>query len=340
MVERRVREAIEAFKKGEMLIVMDDEDRENEGDLVYAGIFSSPQKVNFMATEARGLICASVTTEIAQKLELNPMVQNNDSNHHTAFTISIDAREASTGISAYERDLTISLMCNPHTKPSDFVRPGHIFPLIAKEGGVLVRTGHTEASIDLCKLSGLTPVAVICEIMKSDGSMARRGDRFLFEFAEKHNLKMLYVSDLVQYRLNSERLITQVSKEKTQICLKDCQKISFVDHLGHHYEVFAFEKKEGEEGSSPIVRFHHIQNDLLTLQDGYKSLIYTLELIQKEGGYFVCVSHKSNDESFGIGAQILKDLGVKDFRLLSSNKDLDYRALSGFGVNIIEVIDL
>lgn len=335
MVEKRVKEAIEAFKRGEMLIVMDDEDRENEGDLVYAGIFSSPQKINFMATEARGLICASITQEIAQKLKLDPMVQNNDSNHHTAFTISIDAREASTGISAHERNLTISLMCDPHAKPSDFVRPGHIFPLVAKDGGVLVRTGHTEASVDLCKLSGLIPIAVICEIMKSDGSMARRGDRFLFEFAEKHKLKILYVSDLVQYRLNSERLITQTRKENAQICLKNCEKISFVDHLGYEYEVFAFRGAQ-----NPLVRFHHIQNDLSTLQYGYKSVIFALDLIEKEGGYFICLSHKSSNESFGIGAQILKDLGVKNFRLLSSNKDLDYRALSGFGVNIVEVIDL
>lgn len=334
MVEKRVKEAIEAFKKGEMLIVMDDEDRENEGDLVYAGIFSTPQKVNFMATEARGLICVSITQEIATNLNLSPMVQDNDSNHHTAFTISIDAKEATTGISAYERDLTISLMCNPRSKPDDFVRPGHIFPLIAKEGGVLVRTGHTEASVDLCKLSGLAPVAVICEIMKNDGSMARRGDRFLFDFAQAHNLKTLYVSDLVQYRLNSEQLIRQTQQSISQIASKRCERFSYVDHLGFVYEVFAFGSSQ-----TPLVRFHHIQNDIDTLQEGYQSLMDALQLIQEEGGYLICLPHKSKDKSFGIGAQILKSLGIKNFKLLSSSRDLDYRALSGFSVNIIEVID-
>ena len=175
MYQTRMKDAIEAIKKGEMIIIMDDEDRENEGDLVMAGIFSTPEKINFMAQEARGLICVSITQELAHKLDLPPMVQRNDSNHETAFTISIDAKEAKTGISAYERDLTIRLMCDSNAKPSDFVRPGHIFPLIAKSGGTLVRTGHTEASVDICRLAGLAPISVICEIMKKDGTMAGRG---------------------------------------------------------------------------------------------------------------------------------------------------------------------
>lgn len=335
MVEERVKKAIDAFKRGEMIIVMDDEDRENEGDLVYAGIFSTPEKVNFMATEARGLICVSITQEIADQLDLTPMVHHNDSNHHTAFTVSIDAKGATTGISAYERDMTISLMCNPNSKPSDFVRPGHIFPLIAKEGGVLVRTGHTEASVDLCKLSGLAPVAVICEMMKSDGSMARRGDRFLFDFAQKHNLHILYVSDLVQYRLSSEKLILCTEEVETSFCDKPCKRFSFLDHLDRKYEVFAFGKKD-----IPLVRFHHIRQDIQTMQEDYKSFMHSLEMVEREGGFFICLSHKSEDKSFGIGAQILKHLGVCDFRLLSSKKDMDYCALSGFGVNIIETLCL
>ena len=188
---KRAQEAIDAIKNGEMIIVMDDEDRENEGDLVYAGIFSTAQKVNFMAQEARGLICVSVTKQIANELDLPPMVSKNSSNHETAFTVSIDAKAAKTGISAYERDMTINLMCHPNAKPDDFVRPGHIFPLIAKEGGVLERTGHTEASVDICKLAGLKPVSVICEIMKEDGQMPGRGDKFLLDFAKKHSLKIL-----------------------------------------------------------------------------------------------------------------------------------------------------
>ncbi|WP_027327391.1 bifunctional 3,4-dihydroxy-2-butanone 4-phosphate synthase/GTP cyclohydrolase II [Helicobacter pametensis] len=334
MVEQRVREAIEAFKRGEMLIVMDDEDRENEGDLVYAGIFSTPEKVNFMAREARGLICVSITQELASSLELNPMVSCNDSNHHTAFTVSIDAKEATTGISAYERDMTISLMCNPNSKPSDFVRPGHIFPLVAKEGGVLVRTGHTEASVDLCKLSGLAPVAVICEMMKSDGSMARRGDRFLFDFAQEYQLKILYVSDLVQYRLHFENLISCEHEEEVSLCLKPCKKYLFKDHLDRIYEVFAFEG----QGKLPYVRFHHIKQDIQMMQEDFASFMKVLNMIEEEGGFLVCLSEKSEDKSFGIGAQILKHLGVSDFKLLSSRRAIDYSALGGFGVNIVEVI--
>lgn len=333
MSQERMKEAIDAFKRGEMIIVMDDEDRENEGDLVFAGIFSTPEKINFMAQEARGLICVSITQDIADQLELTPMVGKNDSNHHTAFTVSIDAKEASTGISAYERDLTISLMCNPNSKPSDFVRPGHIFPLVAKEGGVLVRTGHTEASVDLCKIAGLMPVAVICEMMKADGSMARRGDKFLIDFAQKHNLKMLYVSDLVKYRLNSEQLVTLVSQTPANFCLKTCYKSSFVDHLGKLYEVFAF----GKIGV-PWVRFHHIQSDVETLQEDFKAFFKTIDLLEEYGGYLICLPNKSEEKSFGIGAQILKSLGVRDFKLLTCRVDGDYGALSGFGVNIVEMI--
>lgn len=333
----RVKEAIEAFKKGEMLIVMDDEDRENEGDLVYAGIFSTPEKVNFMATEARGLICVSITQEFATRLDLAPMVSHNDSNHHTAFTVSIDAKDATTGISAYERDMTISLMCDLNSKPNDFVRPGHIFPLVAKEGGVLVRTGHTEASVDLCKLSGLAPVAVICEMMKSDGSMARRGDRFIFDFAQKHNLKTLYVSDLVQYRLHHENLVSKVGEENATLCAVKTKKITFKDHLQRNYEVFAF---EGNGKNLPLVRFHHQKQDIELLGDlrSYEHFHKSLELISRDGGYLIVLPSKEEGEkTFGIGAQILKLLGTSEFNLLSSRKDQDYGALSGFGVRIAQV---
>ena len=196
-----------------------------------AGIFSTPEKINFMAQEARGLICVSITQELAHKLDLPPMVQRNDSNHETAFTISIDAKEAKTGISAYERDLTIRLMCDNNAKPSDFVRPGHIFPLIAKSGGTLVRTGHTEASVDICRLAGLAPISVICEIMKKDGTMAGRGDKFLLDFAKTYNLKILYVSDIIQYRLNFKNLVRKVSREKAVFMAQECEKITFLDHF-------------------------------------------------------------------------------------------------------------
>jgi len=168
---QRVKEAIEEIKKGNMVIMVDDEDRENEGDLVYAAAFSTPVHVNFMAKEARGLICVAITKETANRLELNPMVASNTSMHETAFTISVDARDAKTGISAYERDMTIKILANPISQPNELVKPGHIFPLIAKEGGTLVRTGHTEGSVDLCRLAGLSPSAVICEIIKDDGDV-------------------------------------------------------------------------------------------------------------------------------------------------------------------------
>lgn len=333
----RVQEAIEAFKNGEMLIVMDDEDRENEGDLVYAGIFSTPSKVNFLAQEARGLICVSITQELANRLELTPMVAHNDSAHHTAFTVSIDAKEASTGISAYERDMTISLMCDSSSKPSDFVRPGHIFPLIAKEGGVLVRTGHTEASVDLCRLAGLSPVAVICEIMKEDGSMARRGDKFLFEFAKKHNIKTLYVSDIVEYRLRYENLVRLQNRGEGSFCGVLCERSEFVDHLGYSHLVFGFKGRN----KTPNVRFHCMGGDIELLSDerGYEVLQKSLQKLESEGGYLVCLhpTHKGEQRSFGIGAQILKALGVSDFVLLGSSSEKEFAGLGGFGVNLCGV---
>ena len=191
----RVLRAIEDIKKGKMVIMVDDEDRENEGDLVYASVFSTPEHVNFMATKARGLICVAISKEIATRLELNPMVSSNTSMYETAFTVSVDATEAKTGISAAERDLTIKILANPISHKTDLVKPGHIFPLIAKDGGSLVRTGHTEGSVDLCRLSGLNESAVICEIIKDDGTMARRDDLDIFE--KEHDLNIVYISDIV-----------------------------------------------------------------------------------------------------------------------------------------------
>ena len=187
---KRVEIAINEIKKGRMVIMMDDEDRENEGDLVYAATFSTPQMVNFMAKEARGLICTPITKAIAKKLHLVPMVTNNISNHETAFTVSIDSASADTGISSAERNDCISKLANPLSSSDDFVRPGHIFPLIAKDGGVLVRTGHTEGSVDICKLAGLAPVGVICEIIKDDGTMARHDDLEIFA---KSTICQLYI---------------------------------------------------------------------------------------------------------------------------------------------------
>ena len=236
----RVKQAIEDIKLGKMVMMVDDEDRENEGDLVYASLFSTPQKVNFMATHAKGLICVAISDEIAKRLELNPMVAKNSSCHETAFTVSVDAREASTGISAHERDMTIKLLADYSSKPSDLVRPGHIFPLIAKDGGVLVRTGHTEGSVDLCKLAGVVQSAVICEVMKDDGTMARRGDLDLF--CKEHNINIVYISDIVEYRVANESLVHVVCEEQLQFMGAKARKVEFIDHLENVHVAYCFGK--------------------------------------------------------------------------------------------------
>ncbi len=352
MYHQRVKEAIESIKKGEMIIIMDDEDRENEGDLVFAGIFSTPQKINFMAQEARGLICVSITNDIAKKLDLPPMVQNNDSNHETAFTVSIDAKGARTGISAFERDMTIKLMCNSNAKPSDFVRPGHIFPLIAKEGGVLVRTGHTEASVDICKLAGVAPISVICEIMKKDGTMAKREDKFLLDFAKKNNLKILYVSDIIQYRLNYENLVHRISLEKVYFLGAECEKSVFSDHLERQHSVFKFFGNKLQDTnatnaiSSPLIKFHIIKKDLDLLEhnDTFDDFMRSIATLKQGGGYLIFLDNSISQgdmKSFGIGAQILRLLKIENFRLLSSrNSTNEYTALSGFSLKLLEKVEI
>ncbi len=337
---QRVQEAIEEIKKGNMVIMMDDEDRENEGDLVYAATFSTPQKVNFMAKEARGLICTPMTKEIAARLNLQPMVTNNDSAHETAFTVSIDAASAKTGISAAERDECIRLLASPLSRSDDFVRPGHIFPLIAKDGGVLVRTGHTEGSVDLCVLAGLAPVAVICEIIKDDGTMARRDDLEIFK--EKHNLKFVYISDIVEYRLANEKLVTQTNIEEQLFFGVKVEKITFKDHLNREHTVIKFYSANKREN----VRFHNIGSDLnlLTNEAKYKALMNSIDYLKRNGGLLIFldtkVISKEQAREFGIGAQILKSLGIEEINLLTTHKDTEFVGLSGFGLNVAKKIVL
>ena len=335
---QRVNEAIDAIKKGEMIIMMDDEDRENEGDLVCAAAFCTPEKVNFMISEARGLVCVSVSSEDAQRLALKPMVEENNSQHGTAFTVTIDAKACTTGISAFERDLTIRKMVESTSKPEDFVRPGHIFPLIAKEGGVLVRTGHTEGSVDLCKLAGIAPMAVICEITKKDGHMARRED--LLEFAKEHRLKILYVSDLVEYRMHHETLLTLKSQCTSEFLGKPAKRYVFIDHQQREHTLYGF----GNFLENPLVRYHVISDDLSLLENEkkYSILMRSIRRIQEEGGLIIFMDGKQNSalevRNLGIGAQILRFLGIVDFRLLSSEENREYIGLSGFGLNIKERI--
>ncbi|NPA30016.1 MAG: bifunctional 3,4-dihydroxy-2-butanone 4-phosphate synthase/GTP cyclohydrolase II [Epsilonproteobacteria bacterium] len=339
---KRVQRAIEEIKRGKMVVMIDDEDRENEGDLVYAATFSTPEHVNFMATEAKGLICVALSKEIADRLELEPMVRHNDSQHETAFTVSVDAREATTGISAYERDMTIKLLASPISTPNDFVRPGHIFPLIAKEGGVLVRTGHTEGSVDLCRLAGVAPSAVICEIMREDGQMARRDD--LEVFAKKHDLSIVYISDLVEYRLRNERLVRLEKEEEIAFFDTKVTKRIYKDHRGKEHYALVFYKLHETEN----VKFHNIGTDvdLFLNQSRYGQLIRSIEYLRKNGGVLVFLDADDTPlggetmKEYGIGAQILSDLGIRNIRLLVSSKGREFVGLGGFGLDIVEEVEV
>jgi 3,4-dihydroxy 2-butanone 4-phosphate synthase/GTP cyclohydrolase II len=205
-----IEEAIADFKKGKMIVVVDDQDRENEGDLIMAAEKATPEAVNFMATYGRGLICVPLTAERIKELNLPPMVADNTDKHETAFTVSVDAKGTTTGISAFERAMTIEKLIVPDAKPEDLTRPGHIFPLRAKEGGVLRRTGHTEAAVDLAKLAGLYPAGVLCEIMNDDGTMARIPQ--LLDFVREHNMKIITIASLIQYRMKKEKLVWRVAE--------------------------------------------------------------------------------------------------------------------------------
>ncbi len=331
----RVKKAIEEIQKGNIIIMIDDEDRENEGDLVYAGVFSTPEKVNFLASKGKGLICVSLTKDIAKKLDLNPMVPQNSESFSTAFTISVDAKECKTGISAYERDLTIKKLSSPTSKPDDFVRPGHIFPLIAKEGGVLVRTGHTEGSVDICKLAGVYPVAVICEIMNEDGTMARRKD--LAKFAKEHNLAVVYISDIVEYRLQFESLVNIEKKEKITLDGVEFEKYTFKDHLNQTHYALVNRAKEHTN-----VKFYKVTKNVDFLLDDEKMKEYkkVLEFIKYNTGAIIFIDSNSKDnKEFGIGAQILKKLGIKKLNLLSNHKS-EFNALKGFGIEINNYLEI
>lgn len=337
----RVLRAIEDIKKGKMVIMVDDEDRENEGDLVYASVFSTPEHVNFMATRARGLICVAISKEIATRLELNPMVSSNTSMHETAFTVSVDAANAKTGISASERDMAIKILANPISHKQDLVRPGHIFPLIAKDGGTLIRTGHTEGSVDLCRLSGLNESAVICEIIKDDGTMARRDD--LDIFAKENGLNIVYISDIVEYRLANEILVTKQDEEVMEFFGVKVKKYTFLDHNKISHTAIVFHSV----GSVSNVKVHNVVPDieLFLNQQKYNHLIDSIEYLKQNSGVLVFINKPSHEDDtslkeYGIGAQILKSLGVKQMNLLTSTKQKELIGLSGFGLEINEMIHL
>jgi 3,4-dihydroxy 2-butanone 4-phosphate synthase/GTP cyclohydrolase II len=332
---QRVKDAIEEIKKGNMVIMLDDEDRENEGDLVYAATFSDAAKVNFMATHAKGLICVSVTKDTANRLKLNPMVSSNTSSYETAFTVSVDCAKASTGISAQERDDTIRILANPVSSEVELVKPGHIFPLIAKDGGVLVRTGHTEGSVDLCKLAGIKEEAVICEIMKEDGTMARRDD--LDIFADKHNMVQVYISDLVEYRLAHESLVTVVSDEEINFFGSDVRKRVFEDHLSNRHTAIEF----SDLTSCENVKFHTVTADINLFLDDSKlsNMMDSIDYLQQNGGVLIFLDQnlEANNiaKDFGIGAQVLNKLNIKNINLLVSGSSMhSFVGIHGFGLTI------
>lgn len=331
---QRVEQAIEDMKQGKMVVMCDDEDRENEGDLVYPAIFSTPEKVNFMASNAKGLICVALSNDIAKRLKLLPMVSDNDSQHETAFTVSVDARLCTTGISAGERDMTIRILADRQSTSNELVRPGHIFPLIAKSGGALVRTGHTEGSTDLCRLSGLPESAVICEVMKEDGTMARRDD--LDIFCQKHELNMVYISDIVEYRMQHESLVREVAESTSSFLGTDAKKIDMVDHESNHHIVYAF----GEIKKESVVKFHNIMSDIDLFSDKVKfdGMLRAIEYLKNNDGVLVFLddenSPKKEVKEYGIGAQILKKLGIEKIQLLTASKGKEFIGLSGFGLDI------
>jgi len=284
-----VEEAIRDIKNGKMVIVADNEDRENEGDLVCASEKITPEIINFMIKEARGLICVSLTAERTKELRLEQMVHSNTEAQGTAFTVSVDAAAqfgVTTGISAHDRAKTIQVLVDPNSKPSDLRRPGHIFPLEAKAGGVLKRVGQTEASVDLARMAGLHPSGVICEIVNEDGTMARRDE--LVKFAEKHNIKFITVAQLIKYRLRNERFVERVIKAKLPTALGEFDIYGYVNKIdGTEHVALVKGNPEDFSSSTPLVRMHSecLTGDIFHSQrcDCGDQLNGALELIQKEG---------------------------------------------------------
>lgn len=370
----KIEDAIKDFKAGIPVIVADDEDRENEGDIIVSAQTVTPDKINFLASEAKGLICLAISSDIAKKLELEQMVEHNSESMKTAFTISIDAAEkfgVTTGISAFDRAKTVEVAIAPDAVPSDLRRPGHLFPCVAKDGGVLARTGHTEAVVDLAKICGHIPAGVMCEVMAPDGHMARRD--YLREFADKHNLKFITVADLIAYRLKSEQLVTCVAEADLPTKYGDFKIYGYKNHINGHEHV-ALVKDDGSD-KIPAVRVHsmcltgdvfyslkcdcnsQLHNALKYINNyGKGAVVYLTDhegrgiglcnkikayKLQQEGQDTIqaniSLGFKSDLRDYGTGAQIIRDLGYKEFNLITNNPK-KVIGLKGYGLKINDII--
>ncbi len=357
-VKAAAEDIIEEARKGRMFILVDDEDRENEGDLVIPAQWATPEAINFMAKHARGLICLALTRERVEQLGLKLMAQNNGTRHQTAFTVSIEAREGvTTGISAADRARTVSVAIDPSCGPQDIVTPGHVFPLVAKDGGTLERTGHTEAAVDLARLAGLTPAGVICEIMNDDGTMARRND--LISFAQRHNLKIGTIADLIAYRRRYDSIIKRISETKLDSiyggdfrCVVYINKVTMAQHV-------ALVKGDPAAPGPITVRMHAVNlfTDTLGQRSGGRggeieaSMRYIAEqgrgvivLIREPLTVVLAEQRRRAGEpiapagvelrDYGVGAQILIDLGVKEMILLTNSKK-SIVGIEGFGLKVV-----
>lgn len=364
-----IEEAIEDIRAGKMIVVVDDEDRENEGDLLMAAEMITPDAVNFMAKYGRGLICMPVTRERLSELGILSMVERNTDSHQTAFTVSIDALETTTGISAKERALTIQKVLDPNAKGTDFKRPGHMFPLEAKEGGVLRRAGHTEAAVDLPRMAGLYPAGVICEIMSEDGTMSRIPE--LMEFVRIHDLKIITIADLISYRRKNESFISRVTEAKMPTEHGEFKMMGYVNTLNGEHHI-ALVKGDVSDGNPVLVRVHSecLTGDALgslrcdcgeqlkaamtkVENEGRGIIVYMRQegrgigLINKIKAYELqdqgmdtvdanlALGFPADLRDYGIGAQILMDLGVQKVRLMTNNPK-KVAGLTGYGIEIVD----